>query len=131
MDLNYNSLFSKQLKVIQYKRNLFNWIYVNRDMTNKTIMIKVSDNTERVNVYAQEAMTMIKHNAEHGNPYTDLVFPKHLAGEIRKRIEELLEDTYYKWCTMDRRPSELSGKMASFFSITIGNERHYKLKILS
>lgn len=94
-------------------------------------MIKVSDNTERVRVFAEEAMIMIKHNAEHGNPYTEMSFPKHLAREVRKKIEELLEDTEFTWCTMDRRPNEFTGRMQSYSGIAIGNERHYKLKILS
>jgi hypothetical protein len=93
-------------------------------------MIKVADNTERINALAEEAISQIKNNAEEGNPYTELSFPKHLASDVRDKIDTLLGDTKFVWCTMYSSPNQYTGKMQYFTGQTIGDTRYYKIKIL-
>lgn len=98
----------------------------------KAITVDTQARQITIDHYVDKAIGLIEVNASSGKAVTELSFPKEFAGAIRDEIEKRLTEsgTKYDFMIMDRRPNPYTGRMEQFSGITIGEDRHYKIKVL-
>ena len=81
-----------------------------------------------LNAYLESIKTIKKCFAD-GQEKVHLYINKEVAADVKELIEKNLKQNNIKfyWDIVDRRPNEFTGKMQSFASMTIGDDRYYVL----
>jgi hypothetical protein len=80
-----------------------------------------------INNLVEEQVNAIQSNLARGERTTEMYIDKEFASEVRRKLEEILKDKPFSFQTVRRSPNQYTGKMQSFTSELIGNERYYKL----
>tara|TARA_R110000772_G_C13310268_1_gene440057 strand:+ start:9977 stop:10282 length:306 start_codon:yes stop_codon:yes gene_type:complete len=78
------------------------------------------------------ALESISNNLQNGEVYTELYIDKHIAAEVRDRLNAEFKkqgkENNFTWMVVRRSPNEFTGRMQSFTGETQGNTKYYKLK---
>lgn len=84
---------------------------------------------KRVKSAYLESIKTIKQCFADGQKKVHLYIKKEVAADVKELIEKNLEQNNinFHWDIVDRRPNEFTGKMQSFASLTIGDDRYYVL----
>ena len=80
-----------------------------------------------INNLVEEQIKAIQSNLARGERTTEMYIDKEFASEVREKLEQVLEDKPFSFQIVRLPPSEYTGRMQSFTSELIGNERYYKL----
>jgi hypothetical protein len=75
----------------------------------------------------EKQLKAIQSNLARGERTTEMYIDKEFASEVREKLEQVLENKPFTFQTVRRSPNQYTGKMQSFTSELIGDERYYKL----
>ena len=75
----------------------------------------------------EKQLKAIQSNLARGERIIEMYIDKEFASEVREKLEQVLENKPFTFQTVRRSPNQYTGKMQSFTSELIGNERYYKL----
>ncbi len=75
----------------------------------------------------EKQLKAIQSNLARGERITEMYIDKEFASEVREKLEQVLENKPFTFQTVRRSPHPYTGKMQSFSSELIGDERYYKL----
>lgn len=75
----------------------------------------------------EKSITCIKANANKGIKITELIIDKDIASDVREELEKLVEGI--EFLVVRRSPNPYTGRMQSFTSEVIGDNKHYKVHI--
>ena len=80
-----------------------------------------------INNLVEKQLKAIQSNLARGERIIEMYIDKEFASEVREKLEQVLEDKPFTFQTVRRSPNPHTGRMQSFTSELIGNERYYKL----
>ena len=75
----------------------------------------------------EKQLKAIQSNLARGERIIEMYIDKEFASEVREKLEQVLENKPFTFQTVRRSPNQYTGKMQSFTSELIGDERYYKL----
>lgn len=84
--------------------------------------------TERVEQVFNRIMKSIQSNLSNGKRITEIYIDKEIAGEVKDKIVEAIKGMNFEWLIVNRGVNEYTGKPVSYISMSVGNEKYYKLK---
>jgi hypothetical protein len=80
-----------------------------------------------INNLVEKQLKAIQSNLARGERIIEMYIDKEFASEVREKLEQVLENKPFTFQTVRRSPNQYTGKMQSFTSELIGDERYYKL----
>jgi hypothetical protein len=75
----------------------------------------------------EKQIQQIQNNLDRGERTTELSIDKEFASEVREKLEVAFEGKNLSFQIVRRSPNEYTGRMQSFTSEVIGDERYYKV----
>ena len=90
--------------------------------------LNTSARETKINELAEKQIKAILNNLNKGERVTEMCMPKEIAGDVREKLDELLKGQPFFWETLRREPNPYTGRMQYFTGITIGDDKHYKLR---
>lgn len=86
--------------------------------------------TERVQQVFNRIMKSIQSNLSNGKRLTEIYIDKEIAGEVKDKIVEAIKGMNFEWLVVNRGVNQYTGKPVAYISMTVGDEKYYKLKYL-
>lgn len=84
--------------------------------------------TERIEQVFNSIMKTIQNNLSNGRRITEIYIDKEISGDVKDKIVEAIKDKDFEWLIVNRGVNQYTGKPVSYISMTIGDEKYYKLK---